>query len=417
MNQQRQPGIKKLIWIGFILPLAVLACSITVPTSQLNKAISTPLAVVITAVPAQPPAPAVVPTLPKVVQPQSVVDEQSLLIALYKQVNPAVVNITIYTPQQGEELPLGQGSGFVYDQSGNIATDAHVVHGADQIEVSFWDGSIEQAKLVGEDLNSDLAIIKVEKLPPGSHPLPLGNLDNVQVGQTVVAIGNPFGLEGTLTRGIVSAVGRTIPALTPFSIPQAVQTDAPINPGNSGGPLLNLDGEVIGINAQIETSNDSRANSGVGFAIPVSILQRVLPELAQNGHYDWAWLGVRGTNLTPTIAAAMQLPIERGAYITSIIEDGPASKTELRGSNDNQMENGRLVPVGGDVVTAINGSPINSFDDLLIYVALQTSPGQQINLTVNRDGKMLEIPLTLEARPANLQTDVTIPIIPTPPSP
>jgi len=383
----------------------------------MNEVLSTPLAVVVTAIPTQPQPPLAIPNQPKVSPPQSVVDEQSLLVALYKQVNPAVVNITVYIPQQGEELPLGQGSGFVYDQSGNIATNAHVVHGADQIEVGFWDGTIEPAKLVGEDLNSDLAVVKVEKLPTGSQPLPLGNLDNVQVGQTVVAIGNPFGLEGTLTRGIVSAIGRTIPALTPFSIPQAIQTDAPINPGNSGGPLLNLNGEVIGINAQIETSNNGQANSGVGFAIPVSIIQRVLPELVKNGKYDWAWLGVRGTNLTPTIAAAMQLPIDKGAYITDIIADGPASKTELRGSNDNQMQNGRLVSVGGDVVTAINGSPINSFDDLLIYVALQTTPGQDITLTVLRNGKSIEIPLKLEARPANMQTEITIPVIPTLPSP
>ena len=417
MKQQRRSGKMKLMWIGIILPLAALACSITVPTSQMNEVLSTPLAVVVTAIPTQPQPPLAIPNQPKVSPPQSVVDEQSLLVALYKQVNPAVVNITVYIPQQGEELPLGQGSGFVYDQSGNIATNAHVVHGADQIEVGFWDGTIEPAKLVGEDLNSDLAVVKVEKLPTGSQPLPLGNLDNVQVGQTVVAIGNPFGLEGTLTRGIVSAIGRTIPALTPFSIPQAIQTDAPINPGNSGGPLLNLNGEVIGINAQIETSNNGQANSGVGFAIPVSIIQRVLPELVKNGKYDWAWLGVRGTNLTPTIAAAMQLPIDKGAYITDIIADGPASKTELRGSNDNQMQNGRLVSVGGDVVTAINGSPINSFDDLLIYVALQTTPGQDITLTVLRNGKSIEIPLKLEARPANMQTEITIPVIPTLPSP
>ena len=417
MKQQRRSGKMKLMWIGIILPLAALACSITVPTNQMNEVLSTPLAVVVTAIPTQPQPPLAIPNQPKVSPPQSVVDEQSLLVALYKQVNPAVVNITVYIPQQGEELPLGQGSGFVYDQSGNIATNAHVVHGADQIEVGFWDGTIEPAKLVGEDLNSDLAVVKVEKLPTGSQPLPLGNLDNVQVGQTVVAIGNPFGLEGTLTRGIVSAIGRTIPALTPFSIPQAIQTDAPINPGNSGGPLLNLNGEVIGINAQIETSNNGQANSGVGFAIPVSIIQRVLPELVKNGKYDWAWLGVRGTNLTPTIAAAMQLPIDKGAYITDIIADGPASKTELRGSNDNQMQNGRLVSVGGDVVTAINGSPINSFDDLLIYVALQTTPGQDITLTVLRNGKSIEIPLKLEARPANMQTEITIPVIPTLPSP
>jgi len=240
-------------------------------------------------------------------------------------------------------------------------------------------------------------------MPDGIGPLPLGDMSNLRVGQTVVAIGNPFGLEGSLTRGIISALGRTIPALTTFSIPQSIQTDAAINPGNSGGPLLNLQGEVIGVNAQIETANGTAANSGVGFAIPVSILKRVVPSLISNGSYDWAWLGVRGQSLDWTLVKAMNLPVEQGAYLWQITNGGPASKAGLLGADKTVTVEGRSVDVGGDVVTAINGQPIFSFDDLLIYVALNTSPGQEITLTILRNGASQDVKVKLEPRPSSVQ--------------
>jgi 2-alkenal reductase len=235
----------------------------------------------------------------------------------------------------------------------------------------------------------------------------LGNIGTVAVGQTVLAIGNPFGFGGTLTRGIVSALGRTIPALTPFSIPQAIQTDAPINPGNSGGPLLNLKGEVIGVNAQIETGGTTRANSGVGFAIPVSIVSRVVPALITNKKYDWAYLGVSvdrttGGSVTPALVKAMNLPVTKGAYITQVIPGGPAAKAGLQGADKEANIDGHVVPVGGDVVTAINGTPISSFEDILIYIALNSSPGDQVTLSVIRNGKPIEVKVTLEARPNDL---------------
>jgi len=395
MKNSQTLRLTQIFLIGLILPIIGLACRISIPDN--DPVLFTPPALTVPTM--------AVPSLADISIPQIVQDEQSLLITLYKRVNPAVVNITIYGTPQNDLIALGQGSGFVYDANGNIITNAHVVHGAEQIEVGFWDGTIRQAKLVGEDLNSDLAIVKVENLPADVQALPLGNIDEVQVGQTVVAIGNPFGLDGTLTRGIVSAIGRTIPALTPFSIPKAIQTDAPINPGNSGGPLLNLQGEVIGVNAQIETNGDSPANSGVGFAIPVSILQRVVPELIANGSYNWAWLGVRGSNLSPLTAQAMNLPVEKGAYIAEVITDGPAAKAGLQGSDRTDTINGRVIPIGGDIITAINGVQINSFDDLLIFIALETSPDEEVTLTVFRNGKVQEIPLTLEARPGSLQTE------------
>ncbi|NMC11932.1 MAG: PDZ domain-containing protein [Chloroflexi bacterium] len=343
-----------------------------------------------------------VPTPVIISLPEAVVDEQAVLINLYAMVNPSVVNITLYGTNRGEVTAIGQGSGFVYDGDGHIVTNAHVVQEAEQVDVTFSDGTIRRGDVVGVDLHSDLAVVKVDNMPAGLAPLPLGDMEDLAVGQTVVAIGNPFGLEGTLTKGIISALGRNIPALTAFSIPQAIQTDAAINPGNSGGPLLDLSGRVIGVNAQIETSSFSQTNSGVGFAIPVSIMKVVLPDLITKGEYEWPWLGVRGGDLTPTVAEAMNLTIEKGAYIVEITEGGPADKAKMKGASGEKTVDGRTVEVGGDVVTAINGTPVNSFDDLLIYIALQTKPGDEVTLTVMRDGKPIEVRVTLEKRPSNL---------------
>jgi 2-alkenal reductase len=322
------------------------------------------------------------------------------LIELYRQVNPAVVNIITYADQGSFQTSSGQGSGFVYDNQGRIVTNSHVVHGADAIEVVFSDNTTLAADLVGEDLHSDLAVIQVSELPAGVQPLPLGDINEVAVGQTVVAIGNPFGLGGTLTRGVVSALGRSIPALTAFSIPQAIQTDAPINPGNSGGPLLNLRGQVIGVNAQIETGDGSRVNSGVGFAIPVSIVERVIPSLIENGEYQWGWLGVVGGTINPTMIEAMNLPVQKGAYISQIVQNGPADQAGLRGSTDQIVVDGRRTEIGGDIIVAINGQPVSSFDDILIYIALNTQPGQDVILTILRDGKMQDVKVTLRPRPS-----------------
>jgi 2-alkenal reductase len=264
--------------------------------------------------------------------------------------------------------------------------------------VTFSDGLIREATIVGEDLHSDLAVIKVD-LPDGVSAIPLGVMDELAVGQTVVAIGNPFGLEGTLTRGIISALGRTIPALTIYSIPQAIQTDAAINPGNSGGPLLNLNGEVVGVNAQIETLGTSDSNIGVGFAIPVSIIRRVVPALIEAGHFDWPWLGVSGYTVNPPLVKAMDLPVEQGAYVSSLTEGGPALAAGLQATTETITQDGRQVEVGGDVITAIDGQTVKTFDDILVYLSLQTTPDQEITLTVLRDGKYQDVTLQLGTRP------------------
>src|SRR4030066_1876770 len=326
-----------------------------------------------------------------------VTDEDQVLVDMYSRLNPSVVNITVYLNQDGVIDSFAQGSGFVYDDQGHILTNAHVVHGTDGVEVTFSDGLIREAAVVGEDLHSDLAVIKVE-LPQGIQSIPLGVMDELAVGQTVVAIGNPFGLEGTLTRGIISALGRTIPALTIFSIPQAIQTDAAINPGNSGGPLLNLNGEVIGVNAQIETSGTSDSNLGVGFAIPVSIIQRVVPALIDTGKYDWPWLGVSGYTIYPALVRAMNLPVEQGAYVSTLTEGGPALAAGLIGTSETITQDGRSVEIGGDVITAIDGQAVKTFDDMLVYLSLQTFPGQEVTLTILRHGEYQDVKLELGTR-------------------
>lgn len=325
-------------------------------------------------------------------------NDDQVVINLYSRLNPSVVNITIYQALNGELLPAGQASGFIYDSQGDIITNQHVVEGAETIEITFADGLIREATLVAQDLYSDLAVVKVE-LPAGVNPIPMGTMDQLAVGESVIAIGNAFGLEGTLTCGVISALGRTIPTNTIYSIPEAIQTDAAINPGNSGGPLLNLNGEVIGVNAQIETSGTSNSNLGVGFAIPVSIVQRVVPALIEAGHYDWSWLGVSGYTVDPSLVKAMNLPLEQGAYVSSVTTGGPAESAGVIGTTDTITQDSRTVEIGGDVITAIDGQPIKTFDDLLVYLSLQTSPGQVITLSILRNGQNQDISVTLGTRP------------------
>ncbi len=353
--------------LALLLPVLGLACRSVVPGTSQPEAQALPAVV----------------TQVVVTSPIEVSNEDINLVDLYTRVNPSVVNITIYVSQGGTFAPLGQGSGFVYDDQGHVVTNDHVVHGAEQIEVTFADGTTRYATAIGEDMHSDLAVIQVQDMPAGIDPLPLGDMSQIAVGQTVAAIGNPFGYSGTLTKGIISAMGRTIPALTQFSIPQSIQTDAAINPGNSGGPLLNMKGEVIGINAQIETDGTNLANSGVGFAIPVSIVSRVVPGLIADGAYDWAWLGVRGGDVSLDLVTQMNLTVDRGAFFSEITEGGPAQRAGMQ---------------AGDVATAINGQTVKSFDDLLVYIALETRPGDQVTLTIVRDDKTQEVSVTLGSR-------------------
>lgn len=398
MTENRKLRSFKILGIVVILALTLMSCRLTSPIGDLlpynnNEADDSEVQVL----------PSTNTTQTSVQVPQSVEDEQAVLINLYQRINPSVVNITTYTNQDGQLFGLSQGSGFLYDDQGHIVTNAHVVEGAADLDVIFADSTIVIGKVVATDPNSDLAVIKIDQVPANVQPLVIGDSDALSVGQTVVAIGNPFGLDGTLTRGIVSALGRNIPALTDFSIPQAIQTDAPINPGNSGGPLLNLLGEVIGVNAQIETGGTGRANTGVGFAIPANIVKRVVPDLIEKGEHEWAWLGVRGGTLAVAQSQAMNLPVQNGAYISEIVPGGPAEGANMRGSSGTSTVDGREYEVGGDVITAIDGRTVASFDDILIYIALETHPGQSVQLEILRNGKPMSLSVTLEKRPTSLQ--------------
>ena len=321
------------------------------------------------------------------------------LTQLYEQLSPGVVSIQVFV-QRGGQTGEGAGSGFIIDDQGHIVTNNHVVAGAEQVTVIYSNGIEARAEIVGTDQDSDLAVIRVDPqtFPDGVGPLPLGNSDQVVPGEWVVAIGNPFGLGGSFSLGIVSAVGRLIPSgATTFAIPQAIQTDAAINPGNSGGPLLNLDGEVIGVNAQIATGGGVAANSGVGFAIPANVVRRVAPALIQNGRYEWPWMGVEGTSVNLLIQEANDLDTQQGAYVNNITPGSPAAQAGLQGSTGTTTIDGIPVPTGGDVVIEANGQPIRDFADLLVATAF-SAVGAEMELTILRDGEEVSETVTLAAR-------------------
>ena len=350
-------------------------------------------------------------------------DYETALENLYAQVNPSVVAIEVVTQQsassrtpavpgfRGQQPQLPQapvqqalGSGFVWDAQGNIVTNNHVVAGATRITVTFADGTIAQAKLVGADPDSDLAVVKVDLPANQLHPVQIADSNQVKVGQFAIAIGNPFGEQNTMTTGIVSALGRTLPAGSAnvqgpsYTIPDIIQTDAPINPGNSGGVLLNSEGKVIGVTAAMESRSGS--SSGVGFAIPAAIAQKVVPVLIKTGHFDHPYLGLSGGTLAPSLAQAMNLKADqRGALVGSVTRGGPAEKAGLRGSTQSATIDGQSVNVGGDVIIAFNGTPVKTFDDLVAYLA-RMDVNQTVTLTILRDGKEQTIQVMLAARPS-----------------
>ena len=335
------------------------------------------------------------------------------LIDLYKRVNPSVVHVRVAKlleslpvdhPELDDPYERGVGSGFVFDTEGHIVTNNHVVDGAAELEITFPDGTIVEAEIVGTDPDSDLAVIRIDSPPEGLQAVELGDSDKLEVGQRAIAIGNPFGLEGTLTTGVVSALGRTLRLGRVservggrFSISGMIQTDAAINPGNSGGPLLDYRGRVIGINTAINSNNG--VGVGVGFAVPVNMIRRVVPKLIENGQYDYPWLGVTGTDLTLDHVKAMELSVTRGALVIDVVEGGPGDRAGLRGSTEEVQVGADRVPAGGDVIIGVDGSPVREFDDLLSYLVRETEPGQQVELRIIRDGQEQTVTVTLGKRP------------------
>jgi S1-C subfamily serine protease len=287
-----------------------------------------------------------------------------------------------------------QGSGFIYNEDGYIVTNAHVVQDADRVEVGFLDGSTRRARIVGTDPYTDLAVLKVNKR--GLEPLELADSSKVEVGQRAVAIGNPFGLRSSMTSGIISQKGRSLRTQGGFSTPNVLQTDAAINPGNSGGPLMNLRGEVVGVNTAIETNTGTF--SGVGFAIPSNTVKNVVPSLIEDENYQHPWLGVSGIDVNPEIADRMDLENTTGFLVVDVVEDSPADRAGLRAGNRTEEINGNPVRLGGDVITGINGEKMRGINDILLYLSRETEVDQEVNLTVIRDGEKLDVPVTLGAR-------------------
>jgi 2-alkenal reductase len=276
------------------------------------------------------------------------------------------------------------------------------VEGAEEVQVTFHDGTTLRAEVIGTDPDSDLAVILVDAAEEMLLPVELGDSDQLEVGQRAIAVGNPYGLRGTLTTGIISALGRSLPIGRAsqvigarFSIPELIQTDAAINPGNSGGPLLNSQGQVIGVNTAYDPSV-----SGVGFAVPVNTVKRVVPTLIREGRYEYPWLGISGSDVTLEIVEAMDLPVERGAIVLEVTPDSPADEAGLRGSNRTVTSLGSELRVGGDVVIRIDDQRVLQFEDILVYILRSTEVGQEIELTIIRGGREQSVRATLGARPS-----------------
>lgn len=325
----------------------------------------------------------------------------STLEALYQQVLPGVVSI---------RTNGSLGSGFVFDSEGHVVTNQHVVEGATEVEIDFPSGFKTYGTVIGSDADADVAVVKLQDAPADQiHPLALGDSHTLHVGEQVVAIGNPFGLSGTMTLGIVSALGRTQFAHTApagggfFSTADIIQTDAAINPGNSGGPLFNMKGEVVGINQSIRTETFNNAtgnavNSGVGFSISINLVKRIVPFLIRDGKYEYPYLGISSSSdLGLAEIEALGLKTYSGAYVLTVTPGGPADKAGIRGGTKSTSIQG--LQAGGDIITAIDGQSVNTFDELLSYLTTNKSPGDMVVITISRDGQPRDVNVTLEKRP------------------
>src|SRR4051812_2519812 len=327
---------------------------------------------------------------------------------IYKRAAPGVVFIRAQVVQQTQSpfdfgFPQQQrgeatGSGFVIDHKGTIVTNAHVVAGATKVTVQFADRHVVDATILGRDESTDLAILKVDAKPSELDPLTLGSSQGVQVGDPTIAIGNPFGLERTLTTGVVSATKRTIQAPNGFEIDGVIQTDAAINPGNSGGPLLDAAGRVIGINSQIETGGSGNGSVGIGFAIPTDTAKRLLPQLEKNGRVDRGFLGVDSITVDKSLRD-LNLPVDRGALVQTVAPGSPAAKAGIRGGDIVAQLNGNEVRLGGDIVTAVDGKKIRTSDDLANAIT-RKKKGDEVKVDLVRDGRKLTVEATLAQRPA-----------------
>ncbi len=307
---------------------------------------------------------------------------------IYNQLKDSVVLI---------ETNLGLGSGFVYDMKGHIITNHHVIEDADTIQVTFLDGNITSANVVGMDIYSDIAVIKVDPEVTTLYPVVLGSSSKLTVGESVAAMGNPFGLSDTLTAGIVSSVERTMEAAGNYVIIDVIQIDAAVNPGNSGGPLVNLKAQVVGVNTAIQS--ETGTFTGIGFAIPSDTVKREIDDLIETGDYKHPWLGVSALDVDLAIADAMSLEKPKGVLIVEVTAGSPADQAGLRGAEQNVTLDGQMTPIGGDVITGVDGLSIRRMADLVVYMERNTSPGDSVVFEIIRDEQELSLTVTLGERP------------------
>jgi S1-C subfamily serine protease len=336
---------------------------------------------------------------------------------IYRHDGPGVAFVQAEVPAKRSASPFGAfggeetetegastatGSGFVIDTAGHILTNNHVVAGASAIQVKLGASSTTyNATVVGADPATDLALLKVNAPSDQLHPLALGDSSKIEVGDPVVAIGNPFGLDRTVTSGIVSALQRQIQAPNGFSISNVIQTDAAINPGNSGGPLIDATGNVVGINSQIETGGSGGGNVGIGFAIPINTARSEIGQLETSGKVQHAFLGITGTSVTPDLARAVNLPVKEGVLVQEVVKNGPADKAGIKGGNTAATIDGANFSLGGDIITKINGKTISSMDEV-VNIINTAKPGESLQVTVLRDGSTKTLTVTLGDRPASV---------------
>ncbi len=319
------------------------------------------------------------------------------LIQIFEKSEAGVVRVNVQRPEQVVGVN-SVGSGFVFDSNGHIITNAHVVNNARKIVVTFLDGRSYNAQVVGLDVFTDIAVIKADVNKSLLQPLLIGDSYTLRVGEQIAAIGNPFGLSGSMTSGIVSQLGRLLPTQNSgFSIPDVIQTDAAINPGNSGGPLLNMRGEVVGINTAIQSATGEF--SGVGFAIPSQTIVKIVPTLIKEGEYHHPWLGISGRDIDPDLAKVLGLTDARGFLVVTVVENSPAAKAGLHGSTEIKEVNGINYQIGGDVILSVDGITVRQIDDILIHLQRSKAVGDEINLEILRDGRTTNFVLILEERP------------------
>ena len=315
------------------------------------------------------------------------------LIDIFEKSEESIVQVSVL---RGESEG-GMGSGFVYSDEGYVITNQHVVQDAQKVMITFLDGEAYIGNVIGSDRDLDIAVVKVEPTNTYLQPIKIGDSSELKVGEKIAAIGNPFGLSGSMTAGIVSQMGRLLPQETGYSIPDVIQTDAAINPGNSGGPLINMKGEVVGINTAIQSATGEF--SGIGFAVPSNTVKKVVPVLIENGEFKHPWMGISGTDVDPELAEVRELKSSKGFLVVSVIEGSPAETAGLLGVTETEERDGREFALDGDIILSIDGETVRKISDILVHLQREKSIGDEMILSVNRNGEILELTMILEERP------------------